>query len=670
MLCYNVCMDIVAPRIRQLPQNIYNRIAAGEVVERPSSVVKELVENSIDAKATKITIEVEDGGVKAIKITDNGCGIFKDDLSLAFLAHATSKIVDIGDLDNVSTLGFRGEALASIASVSICKVVSRTLNSEFGSWIKLQNGEIVDSGECGCAYGTYIEVVDIFNNVPARKKFLKRSSTELIHITSFVEKLIISQPKIAFKYVSNGKVVYHSNGTNLADAIHCVWGQQVFQNLVQVQADSPYCSLSGFVSRVGFSRHNNSLQLLVVNGRVVVDSAVAKVVYNCFAKYLVSRQYPVFVLALDCDCKEVDVNVHPNKLEVRFAQKDRICGIVSRVVTSSMQQHQPFVSQPQEVDNLVESGQQWARGDINVVEIAKKYANSGQLHETGMFGRIFEKSLMDLGNGNAKCSSNYHFERPPCSNSVCDVDDCLSDINLVTNSDMSAIGGDVTGSVDLPFNFSSLGAERVQTVEQIGLDIDKGANVAWLDALLVGSVFDTYILLQDLETVYFVDQHAAHEKLIYDKLCLQVESNAVEYQDLLLSYVFDVSDLDKQMVLDSCDDLLKIGFEVREYGRRELAICSVPLVCSDINLKEFVGQMLSCLKDGRKMTKSSTLIKKLQQVACKSAVKGNCHLKKEEIQRLLQQYKASGSALFCPHGRPIVHTVTKYEIEKWFKRVV
>jgi len=694
-------------RIKQLPQHIFNRIAAGEVVERPSSVVKELVENSIDAGASKVVIEIVDGGVSSIRVSDDGCGIVKEDLSLAFLAHATSKIADLDDLDSIATLGFRGEALASIASVSHIKVVSRTRGSELASWVELQDGEVLDSGECGSAFGTSIEVTGIFENVPARKKFLKRNSTEQIYITSFVEKLILSRPKIAFKYIVNNKVVYNSAGTNLSDAIYCIWGQQILDNLVEVKADNSYAKLSGYVSRVGYSKHNNTMQVLVVNGRVVTDIAIAKVVFNCFSKYLVSRQFPVFVLDIVCDYREVDANVHPNKLEIRFANKDRICGMVGGAVQASMQQHQPFIANDyKSTENIsnnqflynnfssistssannalsstnnapsIDNSLSYANGtasEVDIVKLANIFSDGTKLNEGGMFSNIVQRDAIRERASNSSYSTSGAYQSSGKRSSY---DYGLSNSDYSYNKDNEFRATNSIGTIS---QYTLLGLDRnedasqnifdtsiTETISQTTLDMGE----SWLDAQLVGSVFDTYIVLQDKDTVYFIDQHAAHEKILYDRLCEQVEKNQLQCQDLLLSYVFEVSELDRELVLDNSDALLEVGFEVREYGTRELAICSVPVVCGDINLKEFVGQMLVMLRDGRKLSKTTSIKKRLQQMACKSAIKGNQYLKSEEIKLLLNQYKAENCALFCPHGRPIVYTVTKYEMEKWFKRVV
>ncbi|MCL1944443.1 MAG: DNA mismatch repair endonuclease MutL [Firmicutes bacterium] len=648
-------------KIHKLPPEIYNRIAAGEVVERPASIVKELVENSIDAGANKIIVDVIDGGIKSIKVTDDGCGIPKQDLSLAFLAHATSKIETIDDLNSIISLGFRGEALASIASVSHIKMVSRLKESELGAFIELQNGEILDTGECGSQFGTIFEVNDIFDNIPARKKFLKKSGTELSNITNFIEKLILSRPEISFKYTSNGKTIYQSNGTNLEQAIFSVWGNEVLSNLVSINADMYGIKLKEFVSRVGYAKHNNTMQIFVVNGRVVVDSAISKVVFNCFSQYLMTRQFPIFVLNLEIDPSLVDVNVHPNKLEIRFANKDTVCKVVAHTVSKSINAYSPFVSS----DSL---------NTINNI-------NQNSIKNLDKFDSLI--AIDYSSQENIAINTNVEVDELKQSSQSQYNDNYIQDINLNKVANIFADGSYLRESSFLTDVISDSVKQKVVdiqkssqmqdlAVEYNNVEFDEKENNSqnWLDSMLVGSIFDTYIILQDNDNVYFIDQHAAHEKLLYDKFCNQIDSSSLQVQQLLVPYVFMVSQIDKDMVLEKVKDLEQLGFEIREFGSRELAICSVPLICNDIDLQEFVGQLLSHIKDNRKLNKSDILIKKLQQSACKAAIKGKQHLTTIEMQLLLTIYRESGSALFCPHGRPVVYVVTRNEIEKWFKRVV
>ncbi|MDR1138263.1 MAG: DNA mismatch repair endonuclease MutL [Clostridiales bacterium] len=671
-------------KIIKLSPEIYNRIAAGEVVERPANIVKELVENSIDAGATKITIQIQ-SGIKSIQIVDNGCGIESEDLELAFAAHATSKISQLTDLDSIGTLGFRGEALASIASVSRCYVVSRTLSQSLGCWCELCNGEIVGRGECGIALGTTIKVSDIFDNIPARKKFLKKSSTELGHINTYVDKLILSQPHISIKYVVDGKVVYQSSGTGLKDAIYCVWGGQELDNLVYIQDNLHDIQLTGWVSRVGYTKHNNTKQVVVVNGRVVTDIAIAKVVYNCFGQYLMSRQYPVFVLHIGVDTQDVDVNVHPNKLEVRFVHRDKVCGVVGRAVSRSINVLQPFVDKQDTIEvvkvdvpsshqvvssvepSCVSTQPEYTRYQhvsnsstqgIDIVKLAHMFGSGTVMQEGGLLSGVLDTDATSALN----VVNEYIVH-----NTDNDTDILLNakqiynkhNMQIETQLDVLQDKSDIANQLNLKSHAT-----------QATLDTVEGPKIDWRQALLVGSLFDTYIILQDDNVVYMVDQHAAHEKLLYDKLCMQIDQGDLEIQELMVPYVFEVSDIDKDLILSQSDILQQIGFEVREYGMRELAVCSVPLVCSDIVLQEFVGHMIQCLHDGRKLSKSNTLVKRLQQQACKAAIKGNQYLTSQQIDLLLTQFANNNSALYCPHGRPIIYTITRHEIERWFRRIV
>ncbi|MDR3021511.1 MAG: DNA mismatch repair endonuclease MutL [Clostridiales bacterium] len=628
-------MQSADKRINLLPPEVYNRIAAGEVVDRPCSIVKELVENCIDAGAKNICIEILNGGIQSIKVIDDGCGIVADDLPLAFLAHATSKIMHNDDLNHILSLGFRGEALSSIASVSNVKVVSRTQNQNLASFLDIVDGKILQKGECGAPYGTAITVSNLFENVPARKNFLKKSSTEQAHITSVVEKLILSKPNIRFKYISENKVVYQSNGTGLKDAIYIVFGKDFVDNIVKVEQVVDEFKLSGYVGRVGFSKPNSLGQVLIVNGRVVTDSAISKVVYNCFCSYLMTRQYPVFVLVIEIEPNLVDVNVHPNKLEIKFVNKDRVCSVVGRACKTSMDLITP---QYQQSETL------YTRTSLKSELPSVKSQQPSLLHKA--FSMYKPNSISEGGTLGSILTSQYNAD---------------SEQGLPYPSLQERKLQDKTVTVD---KSELLQSKRIEQTEK------NLQSEHWLDALLVGSLFDTYIVLQDADKVYFIDQHAAHEKLLYDKLCEQTEKSQVAMQTLLVPYIFDLATLDKELLLENLQDINQVGFDIRDLGMREMGIFAVPTICSDMDLHQFVSLILNYMRDKRKLNKTDFLIQKLQQAACKAAIKGKQHLTQGEIHLLLKAFKQSGSALFCPHGRPVVFVITKNEIEKWFKRIV
>ena len=322
--------------INILDSTIYNRIAAGEVIEKPRSVVKELIENSIDAGASTITLEIKDGGITLIKVTDDGCGLDEEDLQKAFLPHATSKIQSLKDLDSIITLGFRGEALASIASVAKAEMISRRKDSLMGAVITYDNGEVKDFGECGCPEGTTVKVENLFDNIPARKKFLDKPATEEREITNLMAKLILANPDISFRYISDGEIIFLSNGKGMKEAVFAVYGNEFYSGLINVENVLPEISLKGFIGRPGFSKHNRSYQSLFVNGRYVINSEISYIIQNYYSEYLMSRQFPVYILYLNLPPDMLDVNIHPNKMEVKFADFGKVKQIISQTVKKAL----------------------------------------------------------------------------------------------------------------------------------------------------------------------------------------------------------------------------------------------------------------------------------------------------------------------------------------------
>ncbi len=623
--------------INVLDSSVFNRIAAGEVVESPAAVVKELVENSIDANATSIRIEIALGGISSIKITDNGKGMSGSDLPIAFLPHATSKIKTLDDLNEISTLGFRGEALPSIASVAEVTATSRVENSETAYTIVYKNGKLESSFESGAAVGTCIEVKNIFENVPARKKFLKKTSAEGAKITSVVEKLILANSDIAITYIMDGKTVYDSKGDGVESAIYTVYGDMI-ENLQEVKSIMPDVTLKGYVSKPNFSKHNRNYQTLIVNGRVVENADISYYIYVCYQDYLMKRQYPAYVLYIDLPFDMVDVNVHPNKTEIKFSNLDKIKGQVFGAIKKALTSE---LLAPKEIVSDIGKSES-KRFDSSLLFKDTGFSNTGiSVSEKRFDGKV------TLEEARSRVLSS---EFPTTVLNVNEFGDGIIDAN----------GTDAIS--EKPQNRSDNNNQSVQNKFDL-------KDSACGEIIVVGKLFNTYILVQKDDGLFMIDQHAAHERLLYDKYLECIENNTNAVQDLLLPYIFEVSHSERELIESSIDLLAQAGFIVSPFGGNRFSLSGVPSLCYDINLKEFVALLLEKIRDN-KIGRTEFVKDAVAQSACKAAVKGKESLTNDEIESLIASITDSNAVLLCPHGRPTVIQIKKSEIEKWFKRIV
>ncbi len=614
--------------INILDCSVFNRIAAGEVVESPAAVVKELVENSIDANATDIIVEITAGGTQSIKVTDNGKGMSKSDLPKAFLPHATSKIKTLKDLNGISTLGFRGEALPSIASVAKVTATSRKEDSETAYTVIYEDGKQTQCFESGAATGTTILVENIFENVPARKKFLKKPSAEGAKITSVIEKMILANCNVAITFLADGKKIYDSKGDGEESAIYTVYGE-IYENLQKVSAIMPDITLKGYVSTPSFSKHNRNYQTLIVNGRVVENNDISYYIYVCYQDYLMKRQYPVYILYIDLPYDMVDVNVHPNKTEIKFSNMDRVKGQIFGAIKKTLAKE---LNIPKEI-------RPFGGRDPEAV----KFFNSKSLFENSGINDLHITRSEKRFDGNVKLGE----ERQKISQ---------------TNFQTVSLGEQKSFDETL---FRPIEKVEEQKSSQSRLSFyDDCAKTA-----IVGKLFDTYILVQKDDNLYIVDQHAAHERLLFDKYIKCIEENTLAVQDLLVPYVFEVSHSEKESVDASIEALAQAGFTISAFGGNNFSLSSVPSLCYNIDFQEFVALLLEKIREN-KIKKSEFIKDVVAQSACKAAVKGKDSLSGDEIDCLLKSMIDNGGVLLCPHGRPTVIQIKKSEIEKWFKRIV
>ena len=644
-------------RINVLAPNIANKIAAGEVVERPASVVKELIENSIDAGSTAITVEIMNGGISYIRITDNGSGIDENDVETAFLRHATSKLSAADDLSHIETLGFRGEALASIAAVSKVKMRTRTQAAEYGTMICIEGGVVTAKEPSGCPCGTTIEVSELFFNVPARLKFLKSPRSEAALIGDYVMRLILSNPSVSIKFINNGKTIYQSAGDgSLENAVFCVYGTEVTANLFPVNYDDGYLKLTGYVGSESLARNSRSQQSLFVNHRYIKSATVSYSVQRAFDTRLMHGKFPFFILDMLVSSYEIDVNVHPNKLEIRFKDDQRIGNSVLRAVNAAID-YLPF-------DN--------ASGAEPVLKSeAPKPEKLYSLFENKHDGdnKSFELSRESAFNSGDK--STYVVYSNDKDTNVPFIPDNTDSVSRVVLHDR--------GNSSMPaFNFPS-----VQEVSDSGSipvfsanndkkrspEISKPEQILLCDSpyTVIGAAFDTYIIVQQQDNLFLIDQHAAHERMLYEKLIK--DELRFDSQILLVPERITLDPVQYEILCENLERFTELGFSVQPLNGTMIRIDAVPSMVSS-NAAGFISDAVSVIADAGSVSELDLVRSKLIQIACKKALKAGDRLEKEEIYEIIEAYKNGATPMTCPHGRPVIISITKTDLQKKFKRIV
>ncbi len=645
-------------KIVLLTKEVYNRIAAGEVVERPFSVVKELVENSIDAGATEIVIKLEDGGKKLISVKDNGSGIEKDDLVNATMPHATSKIKTADDLDKIATLGFRGEALASIASVSEMKIISKVRTAEIGYYIESDYGVLGDLEPFPADDGTVIEVRNLFKNTPAREKFLKPSKNEEADIVNIVTRLIFTHPEIAFKLVFDGKEKLHYAGGSIDEAIIEIYGYETIRDCIQIETEKNGLKISGFIGETYFVKPNRTYQTIVLNGRYVQNITLQTAIHNAYAPYLMKRKYPFYVLKIDVAPEFVDVNVHPNKADVRFADNHVVYGAIYSIVSKVLE------------------------GNAAAIDIVKpnEYFQTGSVVET--------KPVTDSENKNEENGERKYADVVGCDDPV-----VLPDYLTRLGKFFDPVTAEKEGLFDnLPLSSPSSGSTETETSEEKKLSIDDifAENKKYIEELesrksntekptqteisvddnirVVGQVLKTYLIFEKGEDIYFIDQHAAHERLLFDKFTEEYKNGKTDEQTLLVPFLYSVNEKEAEFLTSRFEYFRNAGIDVAEYEDGVFAVYALPLTLLDMDIKAFFDDVLSDMSF-RKADMPDIIRDKLAQKACKAAIKSGKTLSQSEIDKLLEKLHGD-MGLKCPHGRPIAIRITRTEIDKWFKRIV
>lgn len=611
--------------IHVLSEETINKIAAGEVVERPANVVKELVENSIDAGADSITVEIKDGGIGFIRVTDNGKGIKKDDIPAAFLRHATSKIESVDDLEKICSLGFRGEALSSIAAVASVELMTKTANEIIGQFYSIEGSKELEKKDIGVPGGTTIIIRNLFFNTPARRKFLKSNITEAGYVADVLEHLALANPNVSIKFINSGQVRFHTSGSgDIKELIYRLFGKEAAEALIPIETETRGISIKGLLGKPTIVRSTRNYENYFVNGRYIKSDVIAHASEEGYKEYLMQHKFPFFVMYLDVPPEDVDVNVHPGKMEVRFRDSQAIYDYIASAVSSTLRVKEmipeTYLTEEKEEELPVPGNEPF---------------------ENNRAKKEWKESAIDirriLGDSTGTVTPYPDTPSEPDRSNVIKADKAII-VNTGVQMEM--------------FEDKILSKESVEEYN------------------IIGQIFDTYWLFTYKEKLLMMDQHAAHEKVKYERLVAQLREKNVATQNLMPAIVITLSPSELSTLKDYMDNFKAIGYEIEEFGGYDISLRAIPMDLYGKDPKELFLDILDELNDGRISGIPEVINDKLASMACKSAVKGNSPMSEPEIKALLKELLTLDNPYNCPHGRPTIITMTKYEIEKRFKRIV
>lgn len=630
--------------INILDNQTIDKIAAGEVVERPSSVVKELVENAIDAGADAITVEIKDGGTSLIRVTDNGGGIEKSQVHNAFLRHATSKITSADDLTDLVSLGFRGEALASIAAVSMVELISKTPQELTGIRYVIEGGIEKEQEEIGAPEGTTVLVRNLFFNTPPRKKFLKQPQTEGSYVADLMEHLAMSNPDVSFKFVMNGQTKFYTTGNGeLSEIIYRIYGKDISKELVPFHYSEEGISIDGLLGKSVILRANRNYEIFYVNGRYIKSSLISKAIEEGYREYLMQHKFPFCVLHFQIDTERIDVNVHPTKMEVRIADGPAFYDTVKDAIHEALHATEmiPEVTLTEEKSNKP--------GSAVVKESVPEPFEQRRIAQSSALGANYNTTALLRDEENDRVAEHVTYE--------------------------------ATASVPNPVSFNyvktaspedTVATERiVEKHEQMELFEDRIlSEVSRTHYEIIGQLFDTYWLISYDDKLLIIDQHAAHEKVKYERLIKHFREHDIVSQTVNPPIIVTLSGREQECFLKHADDFEALGFIIEEFGGNDYAIRGIPMDLYGYGEKEFFREILEELADEAVSGTPESIRIRIATMACKAAVKGNMRLDRQEAEQLIDELLTLDNPYHCPHGRPTIISMTKYELEKKFKRIV
>ena len=645
------------PEITLLSQETIDKIAAGEVVERPSSVVKELVENAIDAKATAVTVEIKEGGISFIRITDNGCGIERAQVPLAFLRHSTSKIKSVEDLMSITSLGFRGEALSSISAVSQVELITKTYGELTGTRYVIEGSREKENEEIGAPEGTTFIVRNLFYNTPARRKFLKTAQTEGNYINDLMERLALSHPGVSFKFINNGQTKMHTSGNSREkDMIYHIYGRDITSGLLEIDHKNEYFHVKGFIGKPLISRGNRNFENYFINGRYIKSALLSKSIEEAYKGFLMQHQYPFCVLYFSMDTDLLDVNVHPTKMELRFSNNEAIYKTLFEIIRGALT-HKDFIPEVPVQEEKVQK-----RENIKV-PLPEPFERRGV--ETVPQKEAAPPENLSVFNSLLPKKETITTEQST---------DRVSETNTYTVSKsvpQPIPAGKTTAS--LPEETASVPPEPKVTYEQQELiAVSKGflTKDAKKKHKIIGQLFDTYWMVEYEDKLFIIDQHAAHEKVLYEKTMKKVREKTFSSQTLSPPIILTLSLEEIEMLEKYREQINAFGYEIEPFGGKEYAVTAIPADFTGIDTKAMFLEMLDDFANINGNDSPNAIMEKVASMSCKAAIKGNQHISRPEAERLIDELLELENPYNCPHGRPTIISMTKYEIEKKFKRIV
>ncbi len=669
----------MSKKINILDDLTINKIAAGEVVERPSSVTKELIENSIDAGSTQIVIDIVDGGKKQIRITDNGSGILSSEVDKSFLRHATSKIQKIDDLYDLYSLGFRGEALASIASVSRLEMITKTKEEPLGTKVILEGGKEVLKEPVGTKNGTTIIIKDLFFNTPVRQKFLKSTHAETINISDLINKLAIGNTHIQFKYINNGKLMLNTPGDNkLISVIRSIYGKEIVENLIEINEEGKFCTISGYIGNNNIYRSNKNLQHIYINNRFVKSKIILDAISEAYKSIIPINKHGVCFLNIDINPSKIDVNIHPTKMEIKFENdKDlyiEIRDILKRKLLNTaligkyeVYDRKPLINESKDI--YLDKKEEVSNTTLNNISMATPKENNFEVVNDFI-------SLEEALNKNNKEENKVEANKEGVSTKTSiTIEGLQKDIKLQPLKNKSGeyfIDGVIDVSKAFTFDeLDNLSKIENKDYEEIIKDENLTTNenrFSITDFRVVGSILNTYIVLEKGNSMYLLDQHAAHEKVLYEEYMKKFKSHKIDMQMLLDPIVLEISNVDMLKVEGNLDLFLNFGFEIELFGNNHIMIRGVPTIFGNPESEKFILQIIDNIDD----LKNSYDLKgdKFASMACRAAIKANDKIHTMEMKKLLSQMEVCDNPFTCPHGRPTIVEISKKEIEKMFKRIM
>lgn len=672
-------------RIQVLDQMTIDKIAAGEVIERPASIVKELVENAIDAGASSVTVEIEDGGISMIRITDNGCGILREDIRNAFLRHSTSKIRCVEDLSQISSLGFRGEALSSIAAVTKVELVTKPKEETSGVKYVIEGGREISMEDTGAADGTTFCIRQLFYNVPARRKFLKTAMTEAGHVQDLLMRLALSHPEVGFRFLNNRQEKLRTSGSGkLDEVIYHIYGRDVAANLLDLDYETSGIRIRGYIGKPVITRGNRNFETFFVNGRYVKSAMISKALEDACKDFMMQHKFPFAVLAFEIDSEQVDVNVHPTKMELRFQKQQEVYHTVFEGIHRRLLEPEliPQVDVPEPKKLPVEEEQ---------AEMGEKPADAERTAESPFLLKprktvpeaVIEKEVRDEEYFIRKMRErvqeyhNRHQQHFAAEDTGTRKDPASKQRSVSGNAKIPVSdGGKMPEFIREDKRYyplkSAEGGQDEPSAKQLDLFEEKLLKRdIRAEYKLIGQVFDTYWLVQFQENLYIIDQHAAHERVLYERTLKEMKNREYTSQYLSPPVILTLSMQEAQLLNEHMDRFRRIGFEIEPFGGKEYAVRAVPANLFGIAKKELLIEMLDSLSDNVNTSMTPELIdEKVASLSCKAAVKGNNRLSAQEVDALIGELLLLSNPYHCPHGRPTIIAMSKRELEKKFKRIV